>query len=66
MGRARLRFLVKPTMTLPETGDRQADVMTLTQKVNDRLECWIRQYPESWLWLHRRWPKDVTAKLSTR
>ena len=66
MGPARLRIVVEPPMTLPDTGDRQADVMTLTQMVNDRLECWIRQYPESWLWLHRRWPKDVTAKLSTR
>jgi len=33
----------------------------LTQAVNDRLETWIRAKPESWLWLHRRWPKDVYA-----
>ncbi len=34
-----------------------------TQAVNDRLEAWIRAKPESWLWLHRRWPKEVYAGL---
>ena len=25
--------------------------------VNERLETWIRQYPEQWFWVHKRWPK---------
>jgi KDO2-lipid IV(A) lauroyltransferase len=27
----------------------------LTQ-VNAILESWIRDRPEQWLWVHRRWP----------
>jgi KDO2-lipid IV(A) lauroyltransferase len=34
-------------------------VLSLTQSVNDILERWIRAAPESWLWVHRRFPKDV-------
>jgi KDO2-lipid IV(A) lauroyltransferase len=57
IGPARLRLVVEPPLTLPESGDRQADILALTQQINDRLEVWIRADPGSWLWLHRRWPK---------
>ena len=30
----------------------------MTQALNDKLEAWIRQKPEDWLWLHRRWPRS--------
>ncbi|MCP1195507.1 lauroyl acyltransferase [Acetobacter senegalensis] len=59
LGPARLRIVVEPPMTLPDTGDKQQDLETLVQMVNDRLESWIRRKPESWLWLHRRWPKAL-------
>lgn len=58
LGPARLRVVVEPPMTLPDTGNRHEDTRLLAQAVNDRLEAWIRQYPQSWLWLHRRWPKS--------
>ena len=45
-------------VTTPNTGDRAADVLALTQRMTQQLEQWIREYPEQWLWLHNRWPKD--------
>jgi KDO2-lipid IV(A) lauroyltransferase len=59
IGPARFRLIPEPPLPLPDTGDRQADVLTLTQAMNDCLERWIREKPSSWLWVHRRFPKDV-------
>jgi KDO2-lipid IV(A) lauroyltransferase len=59
LGPARLRLIVEPPMTLPDSGDRAADILALTRAVNLTLERWVRQRPESWLWLHRRWPRDA-------
>lgn len=60
LGPARFRVVCEPPLALPDTGNRPADIATLTQMVNDTLERWIRAKPESWLWLHRRWPKVNT------
>jgi KDO2-lipid IV(A) lauroyltransferase len=51
--------MIEPPLPLPDTGDRAADIATLTQQINDILERWVRANPASWLWLHRRWPKDI-------
>ncbi|WP_338331401.1 lauroyl acyltransferase [Acetobacter sp. LMG 32666] len=59
LGPARLRIVVEPPLELPNTGDKRKDLHLLVQMVNDRLEVWIRKNPSSWLWLHRRWAKDL-------
>ena len=56
LGPARFQVTCERPLALPDTGDRAADIASLTQMVNDTLERWIRAKPESWLWLHRRWP----------
>jgi Kdo2-lipid IVA lauroyltransferase/acyltransferase len=53
---ARFRLTVFPPLPLPRTGDRRADVATLTTAVTAVLESWIRDQPALWLWVHRRWP----------
>jgi KDO2-lipid IV(A) lauroyltransferase len=63
LGPARLRLIVGPALPMPETGNRRTDIAALTQAINDEFEAWIRQRPESWLWLHRRWPKDVVRRI---
>ena len=32
-----------------------ANIQHNTERLNRMLEGWIRQYPEQWLWLHKRW-----------
>ncbi len=62
LGPARLRLVVHPPLAMPQTGSRRGDVAALTQAMNDVFESWIRERPDTWLWLHRRWPKDVVRR----
>jgi KDO2-lipid IV(A) lauroyltransferase len=59
IGPARLRIVVEPPLPLPDSGDRNADILALTESINRKLEEWVGARPESWLWLHRRWPKET-------
>lgn len=59
IGPARLRMICEAPMALPDTGDRNADIATMTAEMNRILERWIRERPGAWLWLHRRWPKEA-------
>ncbi len=55
-GGARFHIRFYPPLEIPHSGDRQADVLALMTEVNRIIEGWIRERPEQWLWLHRRWP----------
>ncbi|MFL6792358.1 MAG: lipid A biosynthesis lauroyl acyltransferase [Bradyrhizobium sp.] len=33
----------------------QIDIQGTMQAVTNVIEGWVREYPEQWLWLHRRW-----------
>jgi len=66
IGPARFRLVCEPPLVLPDTGNGQADQLAMTQMVNDLLERWIRERPDSWLWMHRRWPKEVVRQKGGR
>lgn len=53
---AHFRLTLYPPLPLPKSGERAADVAALMAAVNLTLEAWIRERPEQWFWLHRRWP----------
>jgi Kdo2-lipid IVA lauroyltransferase/acyltransferase len=40
---------------IPLTGDMDADERRLTAEYSRRLEAAVRQYPEQYVWQHRRW-----------
>lgn len=45
------RYILRFYPEVPMTGDLLSD----TQSVHTALENIIRQYPDQWLWIHRRW-----------
>jgi len=49
----RLRF--DPALELVRTGDLEADIISNTQRFTKVIEEYVRNYPEQWLWVHRRW-----------
>jgi len=51
----RYRLLYEPPLAVASTGNRQQDIARLTQALTARIEEWIREQPERWLWIHRRW-----------
>ena len=51
----RLRFRVEGPFEGESSGDRGQDLLAHTGAVTAALERIIRDAPEQWLWLHRRW-----------
>ncbi len=45
------RYVLRFFSEIEMTGDVLAD----TQRVHSQLESVIREYPDQWLWIHRRW-----------
>lgn len=48
-----LRYL--PELTPPPDGPLEQRIRELTLRATQLLEQWIRERPDSWLWLHNRW-----------
>ena len=59
IGGARFRLTFYPKMDIVRTGDRKADSVAIMSQVNDIFEGWIRERPEQWFWMHRRWPESI-------
>lgn len=51
----RFRMELTEELQLPRDAEGKVDVNAATQKISDVFEGWIRETPEQWLWLHRRW-----------
>ena len=51
----RFRLEITEELALPRTKDGDIDIRGTTELVNKVVEDWDREYPEQWLWIHRRW-----------
>ena len=57
----RYRLVYDPPLAWEPSGDRRVDVAAITQQLTAVIERWVRETPEQWLWMHRRWKTQPTA-----
>jgi KDO2-lipid IV(A) lauroyltransferase len=53
--RNRFRIGITDTIEPPRDADGRIDVQGTMQAITNVVEDWVREYPDQWLWLHRRW-----------
>ena len=51
----RFRIELTDAIAAPRDGEGRVAVQATTQLITSIVEGWIREHPEQWLWLHRRW-----------
>jgi KDO2-lipid IV(A) lauroyltransferase len=61
---ARFRVIVHEPIVVPRTEDRVADVDRGVDAINAFIEARVRERPEEWWWMHRRWPTEVYREAS--
>jgi Kdo2-lipid IVA lauroyltransferase/acyltransferase len=60
---ARFRVEVHEPIVLAQTGDRGADIDRGVRQINAFIEARIREHPEEWWWMHKRWSNAVYDQL---
>ncbi|VAV90126.1 Lipid A biosynthesis lauroyl acyltransferase [hydrothermal vent metagenome] len=57
--KAKFQVRFHPAITASTNPDKTQAIFETVEQINQFLETQILQHPESWFWVHRRWPKDV-------
>lgn len=58
----RFRLELTPPLDLPRDAEGEIDVDAAIQMMSGVIEGWVREYPEQWLWMHRRWRPNMVAQ----
>jgi KDO2-lipid IV(A) lauroyltransferase len=45
-----------PALQYEKTGDAEKDTLAIMTSINAMIESWIRNHPQQWFWVHKRWP----------
>ena len=62
------RLVVGDRIEPPAEGDRAERALELTRRCTAAIEKVVREYPEQWAWMHRRWRTtraDVEARAAS-
>lgn len=51
----RFRIELTPPLDFERDENGYIDIDKATAQMTSLIESWVREYPEQWLWMHRRW-----------
>ncbi len=57
----RFRLELTPPLDLPRDAKGEIDVTGAMAMMTAIIEGWVREHPEQWLWMHRRWRPNMIA-----
>jgi KDO2-lipid IV(A) lauroyltransferase len=58
----RFRLIVTEAIETPRDAAGRVDVHATMQVIASTIEGWVRQHPEQWFWLHRRWREPLAQQ----
>ncbi len=56
-GTWRHRIVLLPPVEPVRTGDQEADLRATTARFTAVFQQMVEQYPDHWLWIHKRWKR---------
>lgn len=59
---ARFRVTAHPPIAVPRTENLEADIVAGVDAINAFIEARVREHPQEWWWMHKRWPAEVYAR----
>ena len=68
-GNGKYLFKILPEVPMELTGDRDYDIKHNTKIHNEVIESIVREYPDQWIWMHKRWkttPEALAIHLEKR
>lgn len=58
------RIVILPPVEPVRTGNKEEDLRATTAKFTTVLERMVTQYPDHWLWIHKRWKRRPAGEAS--
>lgn len=59
LNKARFKVVVHDPLPVDHTGNRTRDIDTTVCKVSKFIEDVVRERPQEWFWVHKRWPDEA-------
>ena len=53
----KFKMTIENKLNFPKSQDKEKTIYEITRLISKRIEEWIKDKPEQWLWAHRRWGK---------
>ncbi|MGL4635621.1 MAG: lipid A biosynthesis lauroyl acyltransferase [Beijerinckiaceae bacterium] len=62
----RFKLELTPPLDLPRDATGAVDVTAAMAAMTKVVDGWVREYPEQWLWMHRRWRPPLQKPVEPR